>query len=46
MTMSKIRDVQDSVDEGQAEGDQGIGGSKHDAVEQLLKKENHKSFPY
>jgi hypothetical protein len=44
--MGKVRNVQDPVNEGQAEGDQGIGGSKHDAVDQLLKKENHKSFPY
>ena len=37
--MGKVRDVQDPVNEGQAEGDQGIGRPQHDSVDQLLKKE-------
>jgi hypothetical protein len=37
--------VQDPVNKSQAEGYQGIGRPQHDSIDQLLKKEDHRSTP-
>jgi hypothetical protein len=42
MAVGEIGDVQNPVDEGQAEGDQGIDRPQHDPVDQLLEEEDHK----